>query len=141
MYSSLRFVPNGSRKDGKHVVFHRCEFFDACLMNPFAQKFCCKSHKYGRTFGGKPCVFLRVIHILRKHFLLSTTTFSRIFWAICFFVVVVVVVVVVGGFIFRSNNYVLNISNFSMKISSKCNVEKEIILFSRKKIKVFVKKK
>ena len=58
MYSSLRFVPNGSRKDGMHEVFQQCEFFDACLRNPFAQKLCCKSHKYGRKFGGKPCVFL-----------------------------------------------------------------------------------
>ena len=54
------------------------------------------------------------IHILRKHswFFLSPTTFSQIFLAIFF-----------------SSTYVLNISNYSMKISSKCNVEKEILWF------------
>ena len=54
------------------------------------------------------------IHILRKHsrvFSFIPTTFSQIFSTIFLLI------------------YVVKFLNYSMKISSKCNVEKEIILF------------
>jgi hypothetical protein len=56
------------------------------------------------------------IHILRKHFFFNNHNIFTDFFGNCFLL------------------YVLKISNYSMKISSKCNVEKEILYLTKKPI-------
>ena len=66
------------------------------------QKVCQCTRKWQPSFRPHPW---GAIHLLRKHFFLSTTTFLRIFWAIFFL-------------------YVLKIWNYHIKTLSKHNVEK-----------------